>query len=88
MKREDVKAVISNITEEQLQQIMDLHSDDVGVHKQSITKLTAERGAARQQLADADKKLEGYDPDRKQKTAGARKAGRRRKGARFKQNCE
>ena len=71
MKREDVKAVIPNITDEQLQRIMDMHSDDIGTHKQSITTLTAERDAARQQLADANKKLEGYDPDWKQKATDA-----------------
>lgn len=62
MKREDVKGIVPDITEEQLQQIMDLHSGDIGSHKQSIDTLTAERDAAREQLADANKKLEGYDP--------------------------
>lgn len=71
MKREDVKGIVPNITEEQLQQIMDLHSSDIGSHKQSIDTLKAERDAARTQLADANKKLEGYDPDWKQKAADA-----------------
>ena len=73
MKREDVKSVILNITDEQLQRIMDMHSDDIGTHKQSITTLTAERDAARQQLADANEKLEGYDPAWKQKATDARR---------------
>lgn len=38
MKREDVKGIVPNITEEQLQQIMDLHSSDIGSHKQSMTR--------------------------------------------------
>ena len=67
MKREDVKAIIPGITEEQLQQLMDLHSDDIGTHKQSIDTLKAERDAARTQLANANKKLEGYDPEWKTK---------------------
>ena len=71
MKREDVKAIIPGITEEQLQQLMDLHSDDIGTHKQSIDTLKAERDAARTQLADANKKLEGYDPEWKTKAAQA-----------------
>ena len=71
MKREDVKGIVPNITEEQLQQIMDLHSSDIGSHKQSIDTLKAKRDAARTQLADANKKLEGYDPDWKQKAADA-----------------
>ena len=71
MKREEVKGIVPNITEEQLQQIMDLHSSDIGIHKQSIDSLKAERDAARTQLADANKKLEGYDPEWKQKAADA-----------------
>lgn len=71
MKREDVKAIIPGITEEQLQQLMDLHSDDIGTHKQSIDTLKAERDAARTQLADANKKLEGYDPEWKTKAEQA-----------------
>ena len=73
MKREDVKGIVPDITEEQLQQIMDLHSGDIGNHKQSIDTLKAERDAARTQLADANKKLEGYDPDWKSKAAEAEK---------------
>ena len=71
MKREDVKGIVPDITEEQLQKIMDLHSSDIGSHKQSITTLTAERDAARTQLADANKKLEGYDPEWKTKAEQA-----------------
>lgn len=71
MKREDVKAIIPGITEQQLQQIMDLHSGDIGAHKQSIETLKAERDAARTQLAEANKKLEGYDPDWKTKAEQA-----------------
>lgn len=71
MKREDVKGIVPDITEEQLQQIMDLHSGDIGSHKQSIDTLKAERDAARTQLADANKKLEGYDPEWKAKAEKA-----------------
>ena len=71
MKREDVKAIIPSITDEQLQKLMDMHSDDIGTHKQSIDTLKAERDAARNQLATANKKLEGYDPDWKTKAEQA-----------------
>ena len=71
MKREDVKSVVPGITEEQLQQLMDMHSSDIGTHKQSIDTLKAERDAARSQLADANKKLEGYDPEWKSKAEQA-----------------
>ena len=79
MKREDVKAIIPDITEEQLQQIMDLHSGDIGAHKQSIDTLKAERDAARTQLAEANKKLEGYDPDWKTKAEQAQQQADRQR---------
>lgn len=50
---------------------MDLHGADLERQKQTITTLTAERDSARTQLTDANKKLEGYDPDWKQKAADA-----------------
>lgn len=72
MKREDLKEF--NLSDEQVQKIMDLHGADLERQKQSITTLTAERDAAREQLGEANKKLEGYDPDWKQKAADAQKA--------------
>lgn len=69
MKRENLKEF--NLTDEQVQKIMDLHGADLERQKQTITTLTTERDAARTQLADANKKLEGYDPDWKQKAADA-----------------
>lgn len=69
MKREDLREF--NLTDEQVQKIMDLHGADLERQKQSITTLTAERDAAREQLGEANKKLEGYDPDWKQKAADA-----------------
>lgn len=71
MKREEVKGIVPGITDEQLAQLMDLHSADIERHKQTTQTLTAERDAARAQLDDANKKLEGYDPDWKQKAAEA-----------------
>lgn len=71
MKRDEVKALIPGITDEQLDRIMDLHGADIERHKQTVQTLTAERDAARTQLDDANKKLEGYDPDWKQKAAEA-----------------
>lgn len=63
MKREEVKGIIPGITDEQLQQVMDLHGADIERQKQQITTLTTERDAARTQLGEANKKLEGYDPE-------------------------
>lgn len=61
MKREDLKEF--NLTDEQVQKIMDLHGADLERQKQTITTLTTERDAARSQLGEANKKLEGYDPE-------------------------
>ena len=69
MKREDLKEF--NLTDEQVQKIMDLHGADLERQKQTITTLTTERDAARTQLADANKKLEGYDPEWKTKAEQA-----------------
>lgn len=63
MKREEVKGILPDITDEQLTKIMDLHGADIERQKQTITTLTTERDAAKNQLDEANKKLEGYDPD-------------------------
>lgn len=73
MKREEVKGIIPGITDEQLQQVMDLHGADIERQKQTITTLTTERDAARTQLGDANKKLEGYDPEWRTKAEKAEK---------------
>ena len=71
MKREEVKGILPDLTDEQLTKIMDLHGADIERQKQTITTLTTERDAARTQLGEANKKLEGYDPDWKNKAAEA-----------------
>ena len=71
MKREEVKSIVPGITDEQLSQLMDLHGVDMERQKQTVTTLTAERDAALSQLGEANKKLEGYDPDWKTKAAEA-----------------
>ena len=58
MKREEVKGILPGITDEQLEQIMDLHGADIERQKQSIAALTTERDAARDQLGEANAKLE------------------------------
>ena len=72
MKHEEVKGILPDITDEQLQQLMDLHGADIERQKQTIATLTAERDAARGQLGEANGKLEGYDPDWKAKAQQAR----------------
>ena len=73
MKREEIKAIIPGITDDQLQQIMDLNGADIESQKQQITTLTAERDAARNQLGQANARLEGYDPDWRAKAADAQR---------------
>ena len=69
MKREDLKEF--NLSDEQVQKIMDLHGADLERQKQSIATLTAERDTAREQLGEANKKLEGYDPEWRTKATQA-----------------
>lgn len=71
MKREEVKGILPDITDEQLTKTMDLHGADIERQKQAIATLTTERDAAKNQLDEANKKLEGYDPDWKNKVAEA-----------------
>ena len=57
MKREDIKKLFPSATDEQIDQIMNLHSADVGTHKNSVTALTTERDQLKAQLAEANKQL-------------------------------
>ena len=69
MKTEDLKAL--GLNDDQVQRVFAMNGEDMNGLKASVTTLTAERDAARQQLADANEKLEGYDPDWRQKAADA-----------------
>ena len=71
MKTEDLKAL--GLNDDQVQHVFALHGEDLNALKASVATLTAERDTARTNLADANKKLEGYDPDWKQKAAQAQK---------------
>lgn len=71
MKRDEVKAIVPSITDEQLDRVMDLNGADIERQKQTIATLTTERDAARTQLGEANKKLEGYDPEWKTKAERA-----------------
>ena len=74
MKRDEVKTIVPGITDDQLDQLMDLHGADIERHKQMVGTLTAERDAARTQLEEVNKKLEGYDPDWKTKAEEAERS--------------
>lgn len=65
MKTEDLKAL--GLNDDQVQKVFAMNGTDLNDLKQQITTLTTERDAARSQLGEANKKLEGYDPDWKTK---------------------
>lgn len=61
MKTEDLKAL--GLNDDQVQKVFDMNGTDMNDLKQQVTTLTTERDAARSQLGEANKKLEGYDPE-------------------------
>lgn len=69
MKTEDLKAL--GLNDDQVQKVFAMNSTDMNDLKQQVTTLTAERDTARNSLSDANKKLEGYDPDWKTKAEKA-----------------
>ena len=69
MKTEDLKAL--GLTDEQVQRVFAMNGEEMNDLKANVDTLKAERDAARTQLADANKKLEGYDPEWKTKATQA-----------------
>lgn len=67
MKTEDLKAL--GLSDEQVQRVFAMNGEEMNGLKASVATLTAERDTARTSLADANKKLEGYDPEWKAKAA-------------------
>ncbi len=61
MKNEDLKAL--GLNDDQVQKVFAMNGTDMNDLKQQVTTLTTERDAARSQLGEANKKLEGYDPE-------------------------
>lgn len=69
MKTEELKAL--GLNDEQVQKVFAMNGADIERKNQTIATLTAERDTARTQLGEANKKLEGYDPDWKTKAENA-----------------
>lgn len=69
MKTEDLKAL--GLNDDQVQKVFAMNGAEMNDLKQQVATLTTERDTARTQLGDANKKLEGYDPDLKTKAAEA-----------------
>lgn len=61
MKTEDLKAL--GLNDDQVQKVFAMNGTDMNDLKQQVTTLTTERDAARSQLGEVNKKLEGYDPE-------------------------
>ena len=74
MKTEELKAL--GLNDEQVQKVFAMNGADIERKNQTIATLTAERDTARTQLGEANKKLEGYDPDWKTKAENAARQAR------------
>lgn len=74
MKTEELKAL--GLNDEQVQKVFAMNGADIERKNQTIATLTAERDTARAQLGEANKKLEGYDPDWKTKSENAARQAR------------
>ena len=71
MKTEELKAL--GLNDDQVQKVFAMNGTEMNDLKQQITTLTAERDTARNNLSDANKKLEGYDPEWRTKAEKAEK---------------
>ena len=76
MKTEDLKAL--GLNDDQVQKVFAMNGTDMNDLKQQVTTLTTERDAARSQLGEANKKLEGYDPEWRAKAEKPRMTPRSR----------
>ena len=75
MKTEELNAL--GLNAEQVQKVFAMNGAELNDLKQQLSTLKAERDAARNQLGEANRKLEGYDPDWKQKAEQARQQAER-----------
>lgn len=61
MKTEDLKAL--GLNDDQVQKVFAMNGTEMNDLKQQVATLTTERDTARTNLGEANKKLEGYDPE-------------------------
>lgn len=71
MKKDELKSIIPDITDEQIDQLMKLHGTDIERYKQQIATLTAERDAAAEKYYEATAKLGELDTEYKAKAEAA-----------------
>ena len=74
MKTEELKAL--GLNDEQVQKVFAMHGEDVNREKQAAAEAKAQLTAAQSQLQEANRKLEGYDPEWRQKAAQAQQEAR------------
>lgn len=67
MKTEELKAL--GLNDEQVQRVFAMNGEDIKREKQAAAEAKIQLTAAQQQLSEANQKLEGYDPEWKQKAA-------------------
>ena len=60
MKREFIKGLLPDISDDILKQIMDEHSRDIGEYKTKVTALETERDGLKTQLSDANTAIQSY----------------------------
>lgn len=61
MKREDLKKVIKDISDEQIDAIMKIHGKDIETHKTKVTTLESERDTLKEQLVTANGKISSFE---------------------------
>lgn len=71
MKREDITALLPDISEKQLDKIMGLHGADVTNLRESLATAQNDLATARSELTAANQKLKDYDPDWQSKVTDA-----------------
>lgn len=69
MKTEDLKAL--GLNDDQVQKVFAMNGAEMNDLKQQVATLTTERDTARTNLGEANKKLEGYDPEWRSKAEKA-----------------
>lgn len=69
MKTEDLKAL--GLNDDQVQEVFAMNGAEMNDLKQQVATLTTERDTARTNLGEANKKLEGYDPEWRSKAEKA-----------------
>lgn len=69
MKRDELKAL--ELSDEVIDKVMAMHGADIERQKETVTALTTERDSLKTRLDEANGKLEGYDPEWKEKAKQA-----------------